>query len=270
MAGLQERGNVHEPDSVARAVEEVGCYVQGEARLARASRAGQGDEPGGGDKGADLGELLLAAYERAQRARQVVGELRVVERAQGREAHVKPLCLELEDPLGAAEVFQAVGPEVFQAVGPEVLEHGARRTRVGDKGGRRRREHDLAPVGDCRHAGSPVYLEADESDRGLGRLTRMDAHANPYPFPLRPGVPGKAPLHLDGRSDAPTGRGEDSEERVALGVHLPPAVRDEGGANYAVVGGEHFGIEAPEPLQKGRRALDIGEKEGERLRCNKL
>src|ERR1019366_1156412 len=91
--------------------------------LARAARAGERDETRGGDKAAHFGELSVAADEARHLCREVVRQLRVVERPKWWEGRRKAVGLQLEDLLGPAEVLQPVPAEVPEA--------GARRHRVG-------------------------------------------------------------------------------------------------------------------------------------------
>ena len=124
-----KRGEIREPDSVAGAIQQPGRGLQAKAGLARAARAGERDETGAGDQAAHLGELSLAANEARHLRREVVAQLRVIERPQWREDRGQAIGFELEDLLGPAEVLQPV-----QA---EVPERGARRKRVAEQGSRR-------------------------------------------------------------------------------------------------------------------------------------
>src|SRR5215212_5204844 len=66
-----ERGQLHEPHPVRVVSDEVAAHLQGDARLARASRAGEGQESRRGQASLDLGHLSLATHEAAPRGGQV-------------------------------------------------------------------------------------------------------------------------------------------------------------------------------------------------------
>ena len=253
-----QRGKIREPDPVARPVQELGRHLKPEAGLARPARAGERDQAGGGDQAAHLGELTVAADEARHLRREVVEQLRVVERPEGRESQGETVGLELENPLGQAEVLEPVQAKVPQG--------GARWHRVAEQRRRRGREHDLAPVSGGRDAGAPVDVEADQAGRCLGRLAGMDAHPDADRLTVGPWVRPERPLHLDGRGHARAGRGEHREERVALGIDLPAAVRGQPGTDQPVVRGEDLRVGIAQALQQRRRALDVGEEKSERQR----
>ena len=102
--------------------------------------------------------------------------------------------------------------------------------------------------------------------RCLGRLAGMDAHPDADRLTVGPWVRPERPLHLDGRGHARAGRGEHREERVALGVDLPAAVRGQPGTDQPVVRGEDLRVRIAQALQQRRRALDVGEEKSERQR----
>ncbi len=58
---IADGGQLDEPDAVARAVEHLRGRLQGEARLARAARAGEGDQARLLDERANLGNLGRSA-----------------------------------------------------------------------------------------------------------------------------------------------------------------------------------------------------------------
>lgn len=73
----------------------------------------------------------MAPDEACRLCRQVVGQLRIVQRAQGRELGSQPFRMELENLLRMAKILQAVRAEVAQ--------RGAGRERVTHHAGRRLR-----------------------------------------------------------------------------------------------------------------------------------
>ena len=106
-----------------------------------------------------LGEFSVAANEARRLCREVVQQLRVVERPEGWKGRRQTVGLELEDLFGPAEVLQPVEAKI--------PEGGAHRHRVADQGGRRGRDHDLTPVGDRRNPSSTVNVETDKADCSL-------------------------------------------------------------------------------------------------------
>ena len=78
----------------------------------RTPRPGEGDEPRRLDETPDLGHLAVAPDEVCRLGGQVVGQSRVVQRAQREEVRLQTLAVELEDLLGPAQVLQAVVAEV--------------------------------------------------------------------------------------------------------------------------------------------------------------
>jgi len=68
-------------------------------------------------------------------------------------------------------------------------------------------------------------------------LTSVQTHTNLDIGPFRPGVGGEVPLGIHCRRHRVLPPPESDEERVALRVHLPPAVSGEGRAEDALVFG---------------------------------
>ena len=112
LLGMSDGRQLDEPDSLGVTTEQLGSGLQRKACLARTAGAGERDEPGRLDEGLHVGQLPLAPDEQARQGRQVVRELRVVERSQRREARRPNAAVELEHLLGTSEVLQAVAPEV--------------------------------------------------------------------------------------------------------------------------------------------------------------
>ena len=102
---LGERGEIDEPDTVGSAIQAVCGDVQSEAGLAGSARPGQGDDAGRSEQGPDFRELRLTSDETAERAGQVVRELGVVERPEGREVDLEAVGADLEDALWTTEVL---------------------------------------------------------------------------------------------------------------------------------------------------------------------
>ena len=254
---LQGR-EVHEPYPVARAVQEPGCELEREPGLARATRAGESHQTRSGQQPAHLAELSLAADEAGHLDREVVPQLRVVQRPKWRESRRQAVRLELEDLPGP--------PQVLQPVQPEVRQRCARRHRVAEQGSRGRRDQGLPSVADGRHPGRPVNAETDQAGVGPRRLTGMNAHPDADPLARWPRVGEERPLHLDRRGDAGTRRREHGEERITLGIHLLAAVRGEARPDQPVMIAKHLRVPVTQAHQQRGGALDISEEKGERLR----
>jgi len=103
-----------EPDPIARAVQELGGYLQGEARLARSSGTRERHQASRFDQCPDVFELLGPSDEGRQLGGQIVDQSRIVERSERGELNGKTLDVELEDLLGAAQVLQTVYTEICQ------------------------------------------------------------------------------------------------------------------------------------------------------------
>jgi hypothetical protein len=159
LRGLGSRGKVHEPDSFAAAIEQFSGDLQRQTCLAGAAGPGERHEARGLDQRADFGELGIATDKGAEKPGQIVGQLRVVERVKWREIGAETVRIELEDPLRPAEILQLVEAEV--------PENGAERERIAYQGRRRRRQHDLAPVGDGGDPSRSMNIQTDESGAHL-------------------------------------------------------------------------------------------------------
>ena len=179
--GRGHRGERDEVDPVLIAIEPARSRLQGEARLAGASGADEGEEAAGRVVEApfDRGQLLRPADEGGPRGGEVGAA--GLERPQRREIGRQALDLELEDPLGGAEVLEPVRPEVAGA-------HLNERPRG-------LRQEDLAPVADGGDARRPVDVDADVAVRGRSRLAGVEPHPDPD------GAAGQRPLGIHRRSD---------------------------------------------------------------------
>ena len=69
---LRELRQRHQPHPVWVDTHKVPGYLQGQSRLARTARPGEGKEPGHGEHALDLDHLPLATYEAGPRGGQVV------------------------------------------------------------------------------------------------------------------------------------------------------------------------------------------------------
>ena len=107
------------------------------------------------------------------------------------------------------------------------------------------------------HAHADVPFAADR------RLACVHPHAHAQLLALRPRVRCQRPLRVDGGADGilhAAGRGE---EGVALRVDLRAVVLGQGGADDPLVVGERRPVLVAQLLEHARRALDVGEQEGD-------
>ena len=158
--------------------------------------------------------------------------------------------LELEDPLRLRQLRQRPEPEVAElAVGGE-----------HERGGLRR--DDLAAVAGVGDPEGPVDLDADVAVLA----ERGDAGVQPDadPHRSRPGVARNPPLRLDRSLRGGLGLGERGEELVAARVDLAAVGCSDRFTKQAPEVGEHGLPTLTELPRKPRRALDVGEEEGDR------
>src|SRR5262249_53129567 len=96
------------------------------------------------------------------------------------------------------------------------------------------------------------------------RLAGVEAHAHPQLASVRPRVVVQRTLRVDRGRDRIARPREREEERVALRVHLRAAAVAEGLAHEPPVVARDLPVAlVPELLQETRRALDVGEHEGD-------
>ncbi len=107
-----DRSELDPPHTVGEPVRRVGGDLQREACLPRSPRAHHGDEPPFGDQCSEFGQLVVAAHERREPDRQVVGD--GIERTQWREVGGEIRVDELERALGPGEILQPVLADVHQ------------------------------------------------------------------------------------------------------------------------------------------------------------
>ena len=120
------------------------------------------------------------------------------------------------------------------------------------------------PAAPMRAAGARPGPRSVPAELGLARV---QAHAHLDLHPFGPGVRRQVALRIDGRGQCVGGRAEGDEERVALRVDDASLVSGEGGTQKLRMLGENLVVAvAPQPLEQGRRALDIGEDESDSAR----
>ena len=240
--GIPERSEWDPPNSVGIAVCREARRLESETRLARARRTGERDEPDvvAGEEYVDLGKLGAAPEKRGRRDGQI-----------GLEEGLQPWELagpELVDPFGSGQVLQPVAAEI--------LEH-----RLGSKGGRGGGNERLPPVPRSGYARCAMDVRADIA---LIREARR-ARVNPDPDPDRPVA--EIVLHSRRRVQGRGRRREGEEEGIALRVDLMAASLREGlSYDRAMPGESGFVFLLAKIGQETRRALDVGEDEGDRSR----
>jgi hypothetical protein len=113
-------------------------------------------------------------------------------------------------------------------------------------------------MADGRDASGSMNVEADVTFLRHDRLACVKPHAHPDRSLGQRLLPGSS------RGQRIAGAGEGDEERVALRVDLDPAVPAERIPEDTPVIGKCLGISVAELVQQPGRALDVGEKEGDR------
>ncbi len=231
-------GERNPPDSLRVLVRGGACCLQRESGLATAARAGEGQQPRPREELADLAQLPVAPEERRRR----YGQVRLVERLQRREV----VRSELVDAFRGGEVLEAVLAQIAQLGSV----HEARR---------RRRDEHLRPVPGRRNPRRPMHIDADVALLRDERRPRVNAD----PHPDRP--VGERVRQLRGRRQCPRCGREGDEERVALRVHLDPAMRrrTRPGARAGAPPEQPHTLR-PKLVQEPRRTLHIRKQERDR------
>ena len=149
-----------------------------------------------------------------------------------------------------------IGDRLGDVLQPVLAEVGERRPL--DELGGRMREEDLAAVAGGGDARGEVDVVADVALLGDERRARVQA--DPHLDRARRERLG----HRRGRGERPGARREGEEEGVALRVDLDPALGGARLADHAAVLGERLRVRlGAELVQQLRRALDVGEEEGD-------
>jgi hypothetical protein len=195
------------------------------------------------------GELSLAPEEGARL------RLLPVETLERRKRRLQVGNDQLEDQLWTREILQPVFPEV--------LHRGARRQNVVRQLSCGLREQDLPPVGGCADSRCPVDIEAEVALIADHRLPGVDADPHAKLDAARPRLSGEPPLCVHRRCERVPSPREYDEERVALGVDLVTLGVPERGAQEPAVRCQHLAVAIPQLADEHRRALDVGEQEGD-------
>jgi hypothetical protein len=126
------------------------------------------------------------------------------------------------------------------------------------EGGGRRRDDDLAAARRGGDAGGAVDVRSDVALLGEERRSGVQAAANLDRAGRERLGEGR------GGGERPRGGRKGEEEGVALRVDLHPALSSAGLADDPAVLGERLGVTLlPELVEEPRRALDVGEAEGD-------
>jgi hypothetical protein len=202
----------------------------------RSAGSRERDEPLRAEARRELDELALAPDERSPARRQD----EPVERSRRWEF----LAAELEERDRLVEVLQAMPSELAD--------------RPIDQLPRRLSEQDLPAVGGRCDACASVHVEPDVP------LVRHCGLPGVKPHPDSHRSRRQRLLRLLGGRGRIARAGERDQERVALGVHLHPAVCGNGVAKHGSVLGQRRRVVASQLAEQPRRPLDVREEERHR------
>ena len=134
----------------------------------------------------------------------------------------------------------------------------------GDQVAGRLRDEDLATVAGGTDSGRAVDVQADVALSCPNRLAGVDAHPVPDGDSVGPRPLGHGPLAVDRGLDSRSGALEDEVQPIASRAPLERTMSRERLADQPVVIGQHRRIAVAQDLEQPRRALDVGEHEGDR------
>ena len=239
-----ERRELDEPDAAGILVDQVRAHLQGEAGLAHASRAGQGQQRGGGQALLHVGELLASADEARELVGQVVRER--LERPDRRKFVGKAGREHLVEPDRSGEVLEPMVAELAEA------------DRLGkcrpDEGARRIGEEDLPAMTGGADARGAVDVDADVARHGAHRLTAVQAHADPDLDAAGPGMCRERSLGVDARQQPGARRRERDEQAIAGRIDSRPAVRGQDAVEDPVVVAQQRCVGVAQLLEQPRRS----------------
>ena len=232
--GIGDRCQVDIPNPVGEFGRQVGGDLYRQARLARAARAGQRDEPVVGERLANAVHFRLASDETRQLHRKMFGG-NGIGGAQRREVVVQVGMAQLHNPFGAGQVAQRVGAEVVQ--------RDVWRELVDDKRFRRARQHRLAAVREVAQPGGAVDRRADVV-AFVAQVHVAGVHADAQLDRRQ-----RRPLQIQRAGHRVGGAGERDDEAVALTLLDGP---------HTVVGGDRVGQCLIEACDRGCHLLGLG------------
>ncbi len=184
--GVADGSQVHEEHSIGKAIAQLGCHLQAQARLACAARTCQGEQAHilAAQQTLDGAQFLLAPDEWCELGGQVVGI--DLERSRAREVGREIRDHQLEEASGASQILEAVFSQVAQA-------HLFRQVLLHEGSGCLGEQH-LPPVRRAHDARGAVDIQADVAFGCPRRLAGMNAHAHTHGSTFRPGMIGKRAL----------------------------------------------------------------------------
>ena len=254
VAGLGEWCELDPPHSVGEPIHLFGSHLQGEARLAGTTGAGDRDHPLGRDQSRKSGQLVDPADEGREANRKVVRG--GVQRAQRRELTGQLRMGQLVHALGTSEVLEPVLAQVLQ--GDLVAEL------VEGQVARRRRHQHLTPE---RQAAKPCSTDDGHSDvvRLVTQpgLAGVDRHPHGDRGGRRPGFALQRTLGVERRAQGVGRPAERGNDAVALALLLranAPVSRDREVEDLVVTGHRDRHLVGRELPLLGR-SLDVGEEE---------
>ena len=223
-ARIAHRLEVDEPRAVWEAFAHTGRDREREPRLAAAARAGQRQDPPVGQLAAQPPDLVVAADQLGDVARQVRGRL---ERAQGPVVIRGPGDDQPMETERILEILHRAKPLVDEGqVLEAIVAVQARRSECIEQPIRKRlRQDDLAAVARRGDARRVVHVDADvvlgfalRAPTADPALAGVQAHSDAHDAaPSAQGSPPR-PLRGDGGNDGGERPSEGREERVALGL----------------------------------------------------
>ena len=205
-------GDGREPDEDDRPFECCGGHgLEREPALAGSARAGDRHEPDvwPGEQELDRREVLLPADEPVMKS----GQRRAAERSWRGKRLGEAVRHELVEVLVLRDVLEAVASQIDRLVAP------LRQQVVRQLGG-----EYLPTVRDRLDPGGPDDVDADVALRPALRLARVQSHAHGNADAAGPLLDRERMLRLDRGAGRLYRASKDDHERVALCVHLDPAV----------------------------------------------
>jgi hypothetical protein len=184
-------------------LDQIGGHLEGQPRLARTSRAGDGDQMVVPEETLDLLDLGLSPDEAGELEGKVVPE--GVERPEPREIAGKIGVVKLIHALQLGQVSETVLPDVLHA-------HSGRKVSADERlgcGG----HDDLATIRDRPKPGASIDVLAQVV---AGRFAGVDRHPNLHRRALRPRLSVQGKLKRGCGRDRVAGPLEHGEEAVAL------------------------------------------------------
>jgi hypothetical protein len=164
---------------------------------------------------------------------------------------------ELEHPLGA--------PQVLEAVLAQIAKGRALRQVVDDQRRRRCGQQHLAAVARRHDPRGPIQRRTEEVPVPPSRLSYMKGHPDTKGSSFTPRRTREPVLRIEARADSVPGGAEDGHHSVARALHHLPARAFHCCSQDGVVELEGLSHRPAKPLPEPRAPFDVGEQERERL-----